>query len=511
MTPEPVLDAFISYSPSDRLLAVRIARALSEGGIGVWFDGWELVPGASWQAAVSSAIDAAPVVLMLIGSELEKSQELELGMAIRDPAGLGRLIVVTLPGLRTIPEQLRAAPAFHLSGIEGGELRKLIRAVKSRMLDSPRTLPRGEIDILRLEESVEAFISRGDTYRSIGATGDALLSYRNAIKLIKARPASEPSYLDQRQRRLEMAPILSRIAAVHAMNGDLRRALRTYDESASIFGALVGPTAPDTLDAVANSAVVAAALGDFDGARKRQQRVYATRRDRHGVKHPGTISAASRLADTLFAQGHHARAIELYRAVMKSMAESLGKQHPDTLAVKNNLAAALFAAGDVSAAVVLQHEVYEARQHLSGPRSRETLISGANLARSLRGLGQVAQAELLLDDIASAGAKANAGESSDDGREAQFIGAVMEDLGELERAKDLYERAIQSELLAYGAYSLDTARTAQALASILVSQQQYEPARGLFRLALDARTGLLGPTHPDTLTALGPSKSLVQG
>ncbi len=308
MTPEPVLDAFISYSPSDRLLAVRIARALSEGGIGVWFDGWELVPGASWQAAVSSAIDAAPVVLMLIGSELEKSQELEIGMAIRDPAGLGRLIVVTLPGLRTIPEQLRAAPAFHLSGIEGGELRKLIRAVKSRMLDSPRTLPRGEIDILRLEESVEAFISRGDTYRSIGATGDALLSYRNAIKLIKARPASEPSYLDQRQRRLEMAPILSRIAAVHAMNGDLRRALRTYDESASIFGALVGPTAPDTLRCCSE-------LCRRGGRPRRLRR--------------GPETSAARLRDPPRSSwrqtpGHHFRSVETCRHALRSRPSRTG-------------------------------------------------------------------------------------------------------------------------------------------------------------------------------------------
>ena len=319
MTPEPVLDAFISYSPRDRLLAVRIARALSEGGIGVWFDGWELVPGASWQATVSSALDAASVVLMLIGGEFEKSQELELDMATRDASGPKQLIVVTLPGFRTIPGRLRGVPGFQLSGTEGGELRKLIKAVKARMVDSPRFLPKGEIDILRLEESVEAFISRGDTYQSIGATGDALLSYRNAIKLIKARPVSEPALLDERQRQSEIAPILSRIAAVHAMNGDLGKALRTYDESASMFGALE-PAAPDTLDAAANAAVVAAALGNLDGARKRQERVYATRRDRDGAKHPATIAAASRLADTLFAQGHHARAIALYRAALGRMA-----------------------------------------------------------------------------------------------------------------------------------------------------------------------------------------------
>ncbi len=187
----------------------------------------------------------------------------------------------------------------------------------------------------------------------------------------------------------------------------------------------------------------------------------------------------------------------------------MGKQHPDTLAVKNNLAATLFAAGDVSAAVVLQHEVYEARQHLSGPRSRETLISGANLARSLRSLGQIDQAEKLLDEMASTGA--SAGQSVGDGREEQFIGAVMEDLGELERAKVLYERAIQSELSSYGAYSVETARTAHSLATILVSQKQYGPARGLFQLALDARTGLLGPTHPDTLNSARALESLVQG
>ena len=42
-------DIFISYSAMDRSQAEIIAGLLSETGLKVWFDLWNLVPGKSWK------------------------------------------------------------------------------------------------------------------------------------------------------------------------------------------------------------------------------------------------------------------------------------------------------------------------------------------------------------------------------------------------------------------------------------------------------------------------------
>jgi len=57
---------FLSYASEDKEAALRIATALRQSGIGVWFDDWEIQPGDSLAAHVASTIAAKDVLVILL-------------------------------------------------------------------------------------------------------------------------------------------------------------------------------------------------------------------------------------------------------------------------------------------------------------------------------------------------------------------------------------------------------------------------------------------------------------
>jgi TIR domain len=62
-----LFDVFLSYNRDDKLVVSRIAKALADTGIKVWFDEWNLTPGVSWQTALEDAITNSKSALVFIG------------------------------------------------------------------------------------------------------------------------------------------------------------------------------------------------------------------------------------------------------------------------------------------------------------------------------------------------------------------------------------------------------------------------------------------------------------
>ncbi len=81
-----------------------VARRLSaRGGITVWFDEWNLVPGTPWQPEIEKALQNCRSVAVFVGpSGVSPWQNEEMRAAInrrvQETRGLFRVIPVLLPG-----------------------------------------------------------------------------------------------------------------------------------------------------------------------------------------------------------------------------------------------------------------------------------------------------------------------------------------------------------------------------------------------------------------------------
>ncbi len=99
-------DVFLSYAASDKTTARRLAEALRDRGLRVWFDQWHLVPGELWQEALEDAVEGAGAAVILVGQggmgswqEAEKQLILKQHIKRRRP-----VIPVILPGAPSEPE-----------------------------------------------------------------------------------------------------------------------------------------------------------------------------------------------------------------------------------------------------------------------------------------------------------------------------------------------------------------------------------------------------------------------
>ena len=105
---------YLSYAQPDAADVERLARVLSDVGLRVWFDRWELAPGQPWKAAVAQARRNAAVTLVCIGPAGAHDPQLD---DLQEPPGEeapGRprhpVVPVLLPGSdpQTLPPALRA-------------------------------------------------------------------------------------------------------------------------------------------------------------------------------------------------------------------------------------------------------------------------------------------------------------------------------------------------------------------------------------------------------------------
>jgi hypothetical protein len=61
-------DVFLSYRPSDRLAAERIAIHLRDHSFKVWFDLWDLTPGKLWSEELEAGLNDSRAVIVVVGA-----------------------------------------------------------------------------------------------------------------------------------------------------------------------------------------------------------------------------------------------------------------------------------------------------------------------------------------------------------------------------------------------------------------------------------------------------------
>lgn len=84
-------DVFMSHSSADRPKVRRIAEHLRDDGLNVWFDEWNIAPGADIYHAIELGLEKSRVVLLFVSGQALDSDwvTLERSTALfRDPTSI---------------------------------------------------------------------------------------------------------------------------------------------------------------------------------------------------------------------------------------------------------------------------------------------------------------------------------------------------------------------------------------------------------------------------------------
>lgn len=92
------MKVFLSYALDDKEAARDIAKRLSNEGLDVWFDDWQIAPGDNLAKHVGRALDQADAMVVLVTPDSMKSKGVrgEIEYALMTPRFEGTLIPVIL-------------------------------------------------------------------------------------------------------------------------------------------------------------------------------------------------------------------------------------------------------------------------------------------------------------------------------------------------------------------------------------------------------------------------------
>jgi hypothetical protein len=101
-------DVFLSYTAKDREWVRRLANALLEQGLNVWYDEIEIKPGDVWRDQTEKGLRASTYVVMVITPEAAHSnwQAAELGAALALQKPLIPIVAEDVPS-KDIPGPIR--------------------------------------------------------------------------------------------------------------------------------------------------------------------------------------------------------------------------------------------------------------------------------------------------------------------------------------------------------------------------------------------------------------------
>ena len=99
------MKVFLSYALDDKVAAREIAKRLTEEGLDVWFDEWQIAPGDNLAKRIGRALDQADAMVVLVTPEAMKSKAVrgEIEYALMTPRFEGTLIPVVLKPSEEMP------------------------------------------------------------------------------------------------------------------------------------------------------------------------------------------------------------------------------------------------------------------------------------------------------------------------------------------------------------------------------------------------------------------------
>lgn len=133
------MKVFISYAHADRLLAKKVAKALRQDGLDVWYADMEIMPGDNWAVRLAQGLEEADAMVALLTPDALASRNvlLEIGFALGKKSYKRRLIPVLVGSQENIKEDipwiLRHLKTINLP--ERGQVDEGIRQITQALKD----------------------------------------------------------------------------------------------------------------------------------------------------------------------------------------------------------------------------------------------------------------------------------------------------------------------------------------------------------------------------------------
>lgn len=130
------MKVFLSYALDDKDVARDLAKRLSNEGLDVWFDEWQLQPGDNWSKQVGRALDQADAMVVLVTPEAMKSKGVrgEIEYALMTPRFEGTLIPVVLKPSDDMPWILDQM-AVRADRNPAATVRKIIKSLHAKAVN----------------------------------------------------------------------------------------------------------------------------------------------------------------------------------------------------------------------------------------------------------------------------------------------------------------------------------------------------------------------------------------
>lgn len=171
---------------------------------------------------------------------------------------------------------------------------------------------------------------------------------------------------------------------------------------ASLYRRTLGPTHPDTLDALLTQAQLLNQQNEYERSLALATELAAVHQRRLGAEHPATLRDLDLVAANLVRLDRLAQARPLLGRIIAARTERSGPDNPDTLESKTTLVRLLTKSQEYAQAAVLQRAILEARRRVLGADHPDTLFAQASLAGFLARAHRYTEALTQADDALAA-------------------------------------------------------------------------------------------------------------
>jgi len=122
-------ETFISYSRKDSEFALKLAKKLRAGGVSVWLDKLNIIPGQAWDLAIQGAIENNPFMLVILSPAAIESQDVrnEFNYAL----ALHKTVIPVLYRECKVPFRLQGRQWADFRGEYQNGFEELLKALRS--------------------------------------------------------------------------------------------------------------------------------------------------------------------------------------------------------------------------------------------------------------------------------------------------------------------------------------------------------------------------------------------
>jgi tetratricopeptide (TPR) repeat protein len=226
-------DLFLSYNAIDAHFVQLLASTLSDFGLRVWFDKWELVPGQAWALQLEQVITESAAIGICIGKrgvEKKSRQELDLASWVQARNQSYLIIPILLPNASPadIPLSLRAIEFADfregLSSTPGiSTLISVIRKKSNPVDPLYRESEQTKKESTNEHEMANTLLQLGSIAYRQGDFAEARRLYNESLEISK-----------KLGNQIGIASTLHQLGMITQDQGDFAEARRLYNESLEI-------------------------------------------------------------------------------------------------------------------------------------------------------------------------------------------------------------------------------------------------------------------------------------